>query len=404
MTADEAGSLWHQPGDVRLRKDALVREFRAVHGCEPAGVWAAPGRVNLLGEHVDYAAGLCLPMALPHSTLVAAAAVSGGRLVARSRQRPAEVVDIALEDVGPGRPAGWGGYVAGVTALLTRHGSGDVGLQLLVDSTVPVGAGLSSSAALSCATALAVDELHGGSLRESDSGRAELAGACVRAENDVVLAPTGGMDQAASLRARAGHVLLLDCQDMSVEQLPFEPEREGLTLLVVDTRTTHDLAEGQYSGRRASVDAAAVRLGVPQLRDVAGCESAAAELAVGPEFRPVVRHVLSEIARVEAAAALLRAGDLAGVGPLLNASHASLRHDFGVSCAELDLAVEATTEAGALGARMTGGGFGGSAIALVPSPLLPAVVNRVCDAFAKSALRAPAFLLAPPSAGGHRVL
>jgi galactokinase len=397
---DVAAPDWHEPGALDERAAALADAFRRRHGRPPAGVWAAPGRVNVIGEHVDYAGGLCLPLALPHTTLVAASPGPAGRVHAASHQRPDEPVDVALDDVGPGTPQGWGAYVAGVPAALGVR----AGLTALVDSTVPVGAGLSSSAALSCATALAVDGLAGLGLAADDAGRAQLAAACVRAENDVALAPTGGMDQAAALRCTAGAALLLDCRDGAVRHVPLELGRHDLVLLAVDTRADHAHADGQYGRRRAGVEQAARELGVPLLRDLEDEDVDAVLSRVhDAALRPLVRHVLTETARVRQAADVLRDDSPLALGPLLEASHASLRDDLQVSCPELDLAVDTATAAGAVGARMTGGGFGGSAVALVPNHLVEGVVAAVAAAFARARLDPPAFLLAEPSAAGRRV-
>lgn len=353
--------------------------------------WSAPGRVNLIGEHVDYAAGLCLPFALAERTTVHAAP-RAGRVRLRSRAEPGEV-EIALDDIGPGRPAGWAGYAAGVLWALRAAGHPVDGLDIEVTTTVPLGAGLSSSAALECAVAMAADDLFGLGL-----DRRTLAAACVRAENEVVGAATGGMDQAAALLATAGHALLLDTRDATTRQIPFAPADDGLAVLVIDTRVRHRLADGRYGARRAAVEKAATTLGVASLRDadISGLTTLDAEL------RPRARHVVTEIARVTEVVALLDAGRLAEIGPLLDASHTSLARDFEVSCAELDLVVEVARLAGALGARMTGGGFGGSAIALVPITLVDTVRAAVTGAFARTGRTAPHIRTATPSAGAHR--
>lgn len=400
-----SGPTWHGSQDVGRRVDALRRQFADLYGHLPAGVWAAPGRVNLIGEHVDYAGGLCLPFALPHTTLVAASGHAGGRVLARSGQRPDEPVDVAVADVAPGSPAGWGGYVAGVAAVLAQlPANPPTGLSAVVDSEVPVGSGLSSSAALSCATALALDDLVGLGLAQDDAGRARLAVACVRAENEIAQAPTGGMDQVAALRSEPGHALLLDCRDGTVRQVPLDPAAHDLALLVIDTRAEHSHADGQYAQRREGCDEAARRLGVQSLREVADLpvDDLLSRLD-DASLHPLVRHVVTEIARVQATAALLGDDRLPELGPLLDASHASLRDDYRVSCRELDLAVDTARSAGALGARMTGGGFGGSAVALVPVSQVEAVAAQVDEAFASSGLRRPAFLRAVPSRSGRRV-
>lgn len=360
--------------------------------------WAAPGRVNLIGEHVDYAQGLCLPFAIAERTVVEATPRADGRIRLRSAAEPG-VVEIGLDQVGPGSPAGWAGYAAGVLWALREAGHPVGGLDVTVVDTVPLGAGLSSSAALECATALAVDELYGLGLGDSADGRRELARACVRAENEVVGAATGGMDQAASLLAEAGHALLLDTRDGATRQVPFAPHDEGLRLLVIDTKVRHRLADGQYGQRRAAVEKAAEVLGLPSLREATERDL---ERLDGELLRRA-RHIVTEIARVREVVALLDEGRAADIGPLLDASHASLRYDYEVSSRELDLACETARASGAFGARMTGGGFGGSAIALVPFGQVDDVVRAVLDAFAAEDHREPEIREATPSDGARRL-
>ena len=394
---------WLAPGERAARSARVVAAFSDEFGIAPQGVWAAPGRVNLIGEHTDYNGGLCLPIALPHTTIVAAR-VTSGHLALRSLQHPDEPYDGELADVGPGAPPGWPAYVAGVPWAMRRHGLAAPGLQVVVDGEVPLGAGLSSSAALESATALAADALGGsGAGGLDDAGRARLAASCVLAENEVAGAPTGGMDQAAALRCTRGHALLLDCRDDSVRQVPFDPGAAGLALLVIDTRAPHRLVDGQYADRRRVCEAAAAALGVPTLREVCDqpVDAVLARLD-DPVQRRRTRHVLTEIGRVQDVAALLDRGAVEGVGPHLDASHASLRDDFEVSCPELDLAVSSAREAGALGARMTGGGFGGSAIALVRAGEVDVVARAVAAAFAGAGAAAPRFLVADPSPGATR--
>ncbi|MGE9808312.1 galactokinase [Janibacter sp. G1551] len=388
---------------------ALTERFRAAYGAAPEGVWSAPGRVNLIGEHVDYNDGLCLPIALPQRTRVAATAREDDVIRMRSIQSgdagqagDGEVV-VDLADVGPGMPGGWGAYVAGVLWALRQAGHAVRGMDVLVDGAVPLGAGLSSSAALECAVGAAASDLFGLGLLADDASRAVLAAACVSAENDVAGAATGGMDQAASLLCTPGHALALDCRDMSTVQVPFDLAAEGLTLEVIDTRAPHALVDGQYAARRATCEAAARTLGVASLRDVAPGElDAALERLEDDESRRRVRHVVTEIDRTGQAVAALRAGDFVQVGALFNASHDSLRDDYEVTVDELDVAVEAARGAGALGARMTGGGFGGSVIALVPIDLADGLVVAVEDAFAERGFTAPASLAAMASGGAAR--
>ncbi len=359
---------------------ALAAAFRTAFGREPDGVWAAPGRVNLIGEHVDYAAGLCLPVALTQHTVVAAAARDDGRLRLRSRHLEAQPWDGRLDDVSPGHPAGWAGYPAGVVWALRSARHPVSGLDLLVGDSVPPGAGLGSSAALECAVALALDSLTGLGLASSDSGRDMLAAVCRRAENEIVGAPTGGMDQIASLRAVAEHALLLDCRDGMVRQVPLTLSTAGLTLLVIDTRASHRLVEGQYAARRRSAEQAAAALGLPSLREARIRDL---DRLADPVLRRRARHVVSEIGRVREVVALLETNRVREIGPALDASHISLRDDAEVSSPELDCAVDAARTAGALGARMTGGGFGGSALALVERTGTAAVTHAVQVAAAR---------------------
>jgi galactokinase len=359
--------------------------------------------VNLIGEHVDYNGGLCLPMALPHRTFAAVRRRPDDQVRLVSALDPAQVWTGRLAELAPGSVGGWVGYAGGPAWALAQAGHVLGGFDAAIDSCVPLGAGLSSSAAIECAVALALDELFGlGLAVAGDPGRAQLAAACVRGENEVAGAPTGGMDQAASLRATAGHALLLDTLDHSVAQVPFDLAAAGLQLLVIDTRAEHALVDGQYAARRAACHAAAQRLGVATLREVADLPGALAVLP-DPEQQARVRHVVSEIARVEQFVALVRSGAVRQVGPLMDASHDSLRDDYEVSCAELDVAVETARSAGALGARMTGGGFGGSAIALIGASAATAVTGAVTSAYLERGWPEPGFLIATPSPGGSRV-
>lgn len=398
---------WSGEEGVRRARDLFSQTYgQEVSGgraTPPDGVWAAPGRVNLIGEHVDYNGGPCLPIALPHRTYVAL------------RRRPDRMVRLASDDAEPTRwegtlddirPGGdipsWVGYAAGPAWTLGQQGAWLGGFDAAVVSCVPWGAGLSSSAAIECAMALALDETHSLGLAGDPAGRATLAAACVRAENEVVGAPTGGMDQAAALFTREGQALLLDTLDGSVDQVPFDLGRVGLALLVIDTRAKHTLVDGQYAARRATCEAVAAREGVPTLRQLPDPQATLARLTDPIEQRRV-RHVVTEIDRVGRFVDLLRAGRYDALGPVLDASHTSLRDDYEVSCEELDVAVETARAAGALGARMTGGGFGGSAIALTPTDRVDTVAAAVTDAYARRDWNPPRFLVALASAAGGRV-
>jgi len=411
MSTPEWLESWTDDEGVRRVRDLFAATF-AGDGDGPDGVWSAPGRVNLIGEHTDYNGGLALPTALPHRTYVALRRRDDDLVRLGSAQAPGEVWSTRLADVAPGAVTGWGAYVAGVAWALGQAGHPVRGFDAVVDSCVPFGAGLSSSAALESPFAVALDEVFGLGLAGDDAGRAVLVTACVRAENEIAGAPTGGMDQAASLRCTAGHALLVDSRPglsalESGTPVPFDLASAGLTLLVVDTRAEHSHVDGQYAERRATCERAASLLGVETLRDVDPDrldETLAALEPHDPEdvLRRRVRHVVTEIARTVEFRDLVAAGRPAEVGPLMVASHVSLRDDYEVSARELDLVVDAALGAGALGARMTGGGFGGSAIALVRADDVDAVAAAVQGAFDAAGLRSPGFLLAPPSAAAGR--
>jgi galactokinase len=305
-----------------------------------------------------------------------------------------------LDALGPDAVSGWSAYAAGVLWALREDGWDLPGMDVVVDSRVPLGAGLSSSAAIECAVALGAADLAGVAL--DDETRASLVRACMRAEEEVAGAPTGGMDQAISLFGQRESALLLDCRDWSRSQVAWDPAAEGLTLLIVDTRAAHTLSDGGYAARRSDCETAAGLLGVDLLRDVEDQEGALAALE-DERVRRRVRHVFTEIDRVTETVAALRAGELRSVGPLLTASHASLRDDYEVSCAELDVVVDTALDRGALGARMTGGGFGGSAIALLPTDAVEHVGEGVEAAFAAQDWPAPGFLTALPGDGARRV-
>ncbi|MFJ5884536.1 galactokinase [Kitasatospora cineracea] len=372
--------------------------FASAFGDSPDGVWAAPGRINLIGEHTDYNEGFVLPAALPHATRVAARRRSDGLVRLVSAQGDGGVVEFALDGLAPGSVPGWAAYPAGVFWALAEAGHPVGGADLAFVSDVPTGAGLSSSAALECATVLALDELYG--LGLDAPGRALLA---QRAENAYVGVPCGALDQMASSCCVAGHAYFLDTRTLTGRQVPLDLPAVGLSLLVIDTRVKHDLGDGAYAGLRAGCERAADLLGVRALRDVGAGELAAAEERLPAELRPLVRHVVTEDRRVLDVVALLDAGDPRALGPVLTAGHASLRDDYRVSCPETDLAVATANAAGALGARMMGGGFGGSVLALVETGRLAEVEQAVRAAFAAAGYGAPHVFAAVPSQGAHRV-
>jgi galactokinase len=374
-------------------------------GGEPDGVWLAPGRANLMGEHTDYNDGFVLPFALGQGITVAAARRNGRRLTLCSRQEPADVVEVDLDGLAPGRVTGWAAYPAGVAWALAAAGHRVPGACLAIDSDLPAGAGLSSSAALECATALALTSLGG-----LDVPRAELVTIARRAENEFAGVPTGIMDQSASLLCRAGHALLLDCRSLETSQVPFDPAAAGAGLLLINTRAGHELADGEYGQRRAECEEAARRLGIPSLRSLT--DLADTDSLTDPMLRRRVRHVVTDNQRVLDVVALLRApsGPSADtfpeIGRLLTQAHASLRDDFEVSWPEADAAVEAALAAGAAGARMIGGGFGGSVLALVPAAAdqgCGPVRDALTAAFARHGWTAPEFLGAVPADSARQV-
>ena len=375
--------------------DVVTAAFTERQSHPPAGVWAAPGRVNLIGEHTDYNDGFVMPFALAQRVTVAAAPRDDDRWSVTSLNED-ETETFGRADLTPGRP-GWSAYAAGVVWALEQAGHQVGPADLVLTSDVPVGAGLSSSAALECAVLSALVDLSGIELAPLE--RAKLAR---RAENEFVGAPTGLMDQAASTLSTTGHALFFDCRTYADEAVAFDLAEAGLELLVLDTRTPHALVDSEYATRRASCEEAARLLGVAALRDVDDLDAALAELP-DDVMRRRVRHVMTENARVLAAADLLRAGRVAELGPLLDASHASMRDDFEITVPTVDLAVETARAAGALGARMTGGGFGGCIIALVPARRSGDVAARIGEAFAGAGFGPPEHFLGVPSAGAGRV-
>jgi len=370
--------------------------FRDAYGAAPEGAWLAPGRVNLIGEHTDYNEGFVLPFALSRATLAVAGRRDDDIIELRSRQMPDGGEAISIGSLEPGAIPGWAGYPAGVVWAMRAAGHPVAGVRLLIDSDLPRGAGLSSSAALECAVALALADLHGLAVP-----RSELVLIAQRAENDFVGVPCGIMDQSASLLCEAGQALLLDCRTAETAAVPFDPAASGLELLVIDTGARRALADGDYASRRGECDQAARGLGLSSLRDITDI-SQVAQLT-DPLLQRRARHVFTENQRVIETVRLLRAGRPGQTGALLSASHESLRDDFEISWPEADVTVGAATGAGALGARMIGGGFGGSVIALAALRDSALIRASVDDEFARRGWRPPRFIDATPSAGARRV-
>ena len=378
--------------------DGAVAALRDTWGAQPDGVWTAPGRVNLIGEHVDYNGGRCLPMALTRVTAAAVHRRDDDRVRLTSTDPDAEPFEGRVADLGPGQVSGWAAYAAGTLWALQQAGFEVPGMDLAVSSDVPLGAGLSSSVSLEAAVALAAAELAG---RADDPVlRHLLIQAAIRAENEVVGAGTGGMDQTVALLAEEGSALLIHTRDFRTEPVHLGVVEAGLELMVIDTRVKHTLADGQYAKRRADCDEAARELGLEWLSDAT--EADVARLS-SPRLQARARHVVSENQRVDAVVDLVRAGRVAEIGPMLDASHASLRDDYEVSAVELDVVVEAARAAGALGARMVGGGFGGSAIALIRSADAAAVGEAVVAACRDQDLTLPGTLTVTSGPAALRV-
>ncbi|MGV9402331.1 galactokinase [Streptomyces sp. NPDC003667] len=380
--------------------EQVTGRFTELYGAAPEGVWAAPGRVNLIGEHTDYNDGFVMPFALPHQTTAAVSRRTDGVLRLHSADIGGEAVELALDALAPQSDKEWTAYPAGVVWALREAGHPVTGADVHLASTVPTGAGLSSSAALEVVVALALNHLYGLGLQ-----RWQLARLCQRAENVYVGAPTGIMDQTASACCEPGHALFLDTRDLSQRQIPFDLAAEGLRLLVVDTQVKHAHSGGEYGKRRAGCEKGAALLGVDTLRDIpyAGLDAALARLGDDEEVVRLVRHVVTEDERVERTVALLHSGETRAIGPVLTEGHASLRDDFRISCPELDLVVDTALTAGALGARMTGGGFGGSAIVLAEAADVDTVTKAVREAFAAAGFTAPRVFEAVPSPGARRL-
>ncbi|GAA3484055.1 galactokinase [Streptomyces yanii] len=381
----------------------LVTAFTELYGTAPEGVWAAPGRVNLIGEYTDFNDGFVMPLALPHTARAAVGRRTDGELRLHSTDVPGGVVQLRVDELAPHQGHGWAAYPAGVVWALREAGHRITGADIQLTSTVPTGAGLSSSAALEVVTALALNDLFGLGL-----SAAELAVLAQRAENAFVGVPCGVMDQMASACCVEGHALHLDTRDLTQRQVPFDLAAHGLQLLVVDTRVKHALGDGAYAERRAGCEAGARALGMGTLRDLPyeGLDAALDTLAESGADESVVRyvrHVVSDNARVEQVIALLDAGEVRAAGPVLTAGHVSLRDDLRVSCPELDLVVSTANASGALGARMTGGGFGGSVIVLVDEADADAVTKSVLEAFTSHGYATPGVFPAVPSAGARRI-
>ncbi|HEU0257115.1 MAG TPA: galactokinase [Microbacteriaceae bacterium] len=383
------------PGGVRA---AFTERF----GARPEGVWSAPGRVNLIGEHTDYNDGFVLPFAIDRRVVAAVRRRDDNvlRVASTFADEAVEVPLAGLGESGAARVSGWAGYLVGVAWALGRQGvslADQQGLDIVIDSDVPVGAGLSSSAAIECAVAVAMNDLWALHLPLES-----LVDAGHEAENTFVGAPTGILDQSASLLAARDHAVFLDCRSRHTELIPLGLADAGLTITVIDTGVRHAHADGAYRERRASCEQAARLLGVAALRDVTLDELRRSRDRLDPVTFRRARHIVTENDRVLRTVDTLRHEGVAAIGDLLDASHRSMRDDFEISVPELDLAVETAQNFGAPGARMTGGGFGGSAIALTPREAVSRVEAGIAGAFAEHGYTPPVIFTVTADAGARR--
>ena len=366
--------------------------FSDIYGLAPDLISAAPGRVNLIGEHVDYNDGFVLPFAIEARTYCALRIREDTRIRIASKQEGGAPFETDIASLKALTGPIWTRYILGVIWALDVKS----GLEILIDSEVPTGAGLSSSAALECSVAVALNEI-----LDLDISLADLARITQRAENEFVGVPCGIMDQSISLMGKSGHALLLDCRDLTTRQIRVDFANAGLKLLIVDTRAHHALVDGGYAQRRAQCEAVASLLGVKALRDLS-----LSELEVAREKLPEInfkraRHVITEISRVNEAVQALEVDDFEKFGSLMTKSHISLRDDYNVSCSELDIAVDTALNDGALGARMVGGGFGGSAIALIRESDAGKVAAAIERNFKDNGFVAPRFFDSLPSEGAR---
>ncbi|MCK2030620.1 galactokinase [Microbacterium galbinum] len=400
-------------GPETTAQDAARALFAELTDRTPDGIWSAPGRVNLIGEHTDYNEGFVLPFAIPHRTVAAVGLRDDARIRVVSTFSD-ETVEVGIDDLdgmfptlrqaqGPSEetPAvpEWAAYPLGVAwALRLAAPEGAFrGVDIAIASDVPVGAGLSSSAAIEGATATALNDLW-----HTGLDRTALARVGRRAENEAVGAPTGIMDQMASMLGETDAAIFLDCRSLEAQLVTVGVAEAGLAILVMDTRVKHAHSTGGYGERRASCELGAEIMRVPSLRDVSTSDLPRAEELMDDVTFRRVRHIVTENQRVLDTVRVLREQGARAIGELLVASHASMRDDFEISVAELDTAVEAALAAGALGARMTGGGFGGAAIALIEQDAVEAVSDAVTAAFADAGFTAPHLFTVVPSAGAHR--
>ena len=371
---------------------SIDSKFLETFGEEPDLIAAAPGRVNLIGEHIDYSEGFVLPFAIKDRTFAAIRKRDDSTVRIASAQRRNKIVTVDINAVKPGLKGEWERYALGVLWSMGVK----TGVDLMIDGHVPLGAGLSSSAALECSVATAVNHLFDLGLSLED-----LARITQKAENQYVGVPCGIMDQSVSLMATNGSALLLDCRDLSTRNIPFDVASSGLELLIIDTQAHHALTDGGYAERRASCESVAAKLSVKSMRELTMAQLESSKNLLSDVEFIRARHAVSEMQRVLDCVEALSQADFVKVGELINQSHISLRDDYTVSCPELDTAVDASLAAGALGSRMVGGGFGGSAIALIEASKTSETIKAIEKAFAEKKFKAPRFFTSLPSQGAE---
>ena len=370
----------------------LANKFNELFSLQPEVLAAAPGRVNLIGEHVDFLEGFVLPFAIKDVTTVAIARNGTNIIRVASAQENFKIEEVSLQDLQPLTGKTWTRYPIGVIWALEIKD----GLDVLIDGQVPLGAGLSSSAALEAAVGTALNHLY-----KLDISPEKLALLCQKAENKYVGMPCGIMDQSISIMGREGHALLLDCRDLSTEQIPFDIAPHGLELLVIDTQVHHELVDGGYAERRASCEKAVSTLGIKSLRDISVEDFVSRKSELNQITFVRAYHAVTEMRRVLDAVIALKKSDFVSFGKIVTDAHNSLRDNYTVSCPELDLAVEVSLQNGALGARMIGGGFGGAAIALLKSQDVEMVKSNITEAFAGANFKAPRFFISTPAQGAR---
>lgn len=354
---------------------STAKGFEKQFGYSPSGVWSAPGRVNLIGEHTDYNEGFVLPFAIDRRTY-AAVSLRDDQVARIASALTGEVVEFELSKIAKGSVSGWSSYPLGVAWSMVQDNAKPRGFDLHIESNVPVGAGLSSSAAIECSVALALNDLWGAGLSKS-----MLAKVGQRAENEIVGAPTGIMDQTVSLFGEADKAVFLDCKSLETKAISLNLEQDNLVVLVIDTRVAHRLTDGGYAARRESCEKVARIMNVNSLREVSEAALKSSKNLLDEISYRRARHVVTENDRVQKTVELLANSGPKSIGQLLIASHVSMRDDFEISTEELDLAVETAMLQGALGARMTGGGFGGAAIALIDADKVPPLTAAVKSKF-----------------------